>query len=125
MPNVAWKRSAAVRSLFGARGWPELPDVFVGGKRAEDVHIGAANCCKGVEKSPFRVPDGTPLGCFVPVQARTADHRPSNAIPIAVHPPGEPCRDELDWFREGVEQARRAGFVALARISIDVAPGAK
>jgi uncharacterized protein (TIGR03437 family) len=113
-------RGGAV-ALWGT-GLAGIADLFVGGKRAEDVHIDAANCCKGVEKIAFRVPDGTPLGCFVPVQARTADNRPSNAIPIAVHAPGEPCRDELDWFREGVEQARRAGFVALARISIDVAP---
>jgi hypothetical protein len=68
----------------------------------------------------LRVPAGTPLGCFVPVQARTADLRPSNAIPLAVHAPGEPCRDELDWFREGVEHATRAGFLALARISLDM-----
>jgi uncharacterized protein (TIGR03437 family) len=118
--SVEAVRGGAV-ALWGT-GLTGIADVFVGGQRAEDVHIDAENCCQGVQKIAFRVPDGTPLGCFVPVQARTADHRPSNAIPIAVHTPGEPCRDELDWFREGVEQAGRAGFVALARISIDVAP---
>jgi len=118
--SVEAVRGGAV-ALWGT-GLTGIADVFVGGQRAEDVHIDAENCCQGVQEIAFRVPDGTPLGCFVPVQARTADHRPSNAIPIAVHTPGEPCRDELGWFREGVEQARRAGFVALARISIDVAP---
>jgi len=95
-------------------------DLVVGGKPAEAVRIAAADWCLGVEQVAFRVPAGTPLGCFVPVQARTPDGRPSNAIPIAVHAPGEPCRDELDWFREGVERATRAGFLALARISLDM-----
>jgi len=95
-------------------------DVTVGGKPAEDVRLEAAECCKGVEQVVFRVPTSAPLGCFVPVQARTADGRPSNAIAIAVHAPGEPCRDELEWFREGVEKARNAGFLALARVSIDM-----
>jgi uncharacterized protein (TIGR03437 family) len=95
-------------------------DVVVGGKPAEDARVGAADCCKGVEQISFRVPPGTPMGCFVPVQARTADGRPSNAIAIAVHAPGAPCHDELDWFRESVEKARNAGFLALARVSIDL-----
>ncbi len=97
-------------------------ELVVGGKPAEDVRIESMDCCKGVELVTFRVPSGTPAGCFVPVQARTADGRPSNAIPIAVHAPGEPCRDGLDWFREGVEHATRAGFVLLTRVAIDVAP---
>ena len=108
-------------SLRGT-GLAGIEDVFVGGKRAEDVHVRAAECCKGVETIAFRVPAEAPYGCFVPVQARTADHRPTNAAAIAVHAPGEPCRDALDWFREGVETARQAGFVALARISVDIAP---
>jgi len=94
--------------------------VMVGGKFAENVLMGAHICCAGIQSITFRVPAGTPLGCFVPLQVRTLDGRPSNAIPIAVHAPGEPCRDELDWFREGVEQATRAGFLALARISLDM-----
>ena len=95
-------------------------DLVVGGKPAEDVRVAAVACCLGVQQVTFRVPAGTPLGCFVPAQARTRDGRPSNAIPIAVHAPGEVCRDQFDWFRESVEKAKRAGFVALARVSIDM-----
>lgn len=94
--------------------------VVVGGKPADDVRVDAADCCKGVEQISFRVPAGAPMGCFVPVQARTADGRPSNAIAIAIHASGAPCHDELDWFRESVETARSAGFLALARVSIDL-----
>ena len=111
----------ATAALWGT-GLAGIAEVFVGGVRAEDVQVTPADCCQGVEKIAFRVPAAAPYGCFVPVEARTADNRPTNAVPIAVHPAGEPCRDDLDWFREGVEHARRAGFVALARVSMDIAP---
>jgi uncharacterized protein (TIGR03437 family) len=106
-----------------ATGWGGTAlDLFVGGRPAEAVRASAAACCHGVERVEFRVPAGAPLGCFVPVQARTPDGRPSNVIPIAVHAPGQACRDEVDWFRESVEHAARAGFVALARVSLAINP---
>jgi uncharacterized protein (TIGR03437 family) len=106
-------------TFWGTGVGPGL-DVVVGGIPAESVKIAAAECCKGVEQVAFRVPAGAPMGCYVPVLARAADGRISNAIPIAVHAPSQSCRDELDWFRDGVEQARNAGFIALARVSIDM-----
>ena len=107
-------------TLWGTgRGEPTL-DLFVGGKPAEEVRASGADCCKGVEQIAFRVPAAAPLGCFVPVQARTRDGRPSNVMPMAVHAPGQACRDEVDWFRESVEHATRAGFVALARVSMAI-----
>ena len=107
-------------TLWGTGLGETALDLFVGGKPAEAVHATAAACCKGVEQIEFRVPASAPQGCFVPVQARTRDGRPSNAVPIAVHAPGEACRDEVDWFRDSVEHAAHAGFVVLARVSIDV-----
>jgi uncharacterized protein (TIGR03437 family) len=107
-------------TLWGTGLGETALDLFVGGKPAEAVHATAAACCKGVEQIEFRVPASAPQGCFVPVQARTRDGRPSNAVPIAVHAPGEACRDEVDWFRDSVEHAARAGFVVLARVSIDI-----
>jgi uncharacterized protein (TIGR03437 family) len=104
-------------------GWGKKPlDFFVGGKPVKAVRTTAEACCRGVEQMALRMPEGTPLGCFVPVQARTSDGRPSNAVPIAVHPPGEACRDDLDWFRDSVEHAARAGFVALVRVSLELKP---
>ncbi len=96
------------------------PDLFVGGKPAEAVRTTAAACCKGVDLLEFRVPADAPAGCFVPVQARTPDGRPSNVIPVAVHPPGQACHDAVDWFRDSVEHATSAGFVLLARLSLDI-----
>ena len=107
-------------TLWGTGLGETALDLFVGGKPAEAVRATTAACCKGVEQIEFRVPAGAPLGCFVPVLARAPDGRPSNAVPIAVHAPGQACRDEVDWFRESVEHATRAGFVALARVSLDI-----
>jgi hypothetical protein len=54
----------------------------------------------------------------VPVQARTREGgRPSNVIGLSVHLPGEPCRDDADWFRRTVAHAASAGYVVLAHIS--------
>jgi uncharacterized protein (TIGR03437 family) len=103
-------------NLWGTGMTGSAVDIVVGGKPAEDVHVTAAACCKGVEQVALRVPADTPQGCFVPVQALTGG-RPSNAISIAVHPRGEPCKDELDWFHAGV---KRAGYVVLARVFFDM-----
>ena len=119
-PDAAPSAAAGDTVTLRGTGASSPLEVVVGGKPADDVRVAAADCCKGVEQISFRVPAGTPLGCFVPVQARTADGRPSNAIAIAIHAPGAPCHDELDWFRESVEKARNAGFLALARVSIDL-----
>jgi uncharacterized protein (TIGR03437 family) len=110
-------------TLWGTGLGETAPDLFVGGKPAEAVRATTTACCKGVEQIEFRVPAGAPLGCFVPLQARAPDGRPSNAVPMAVHAPGQACRDDVDWFRESVEHAARAGFVALARVSLDIQLG--
>jgi uncharacterized protein (TIGR03437 family) len=109
-----------VVTLWGTGFEEAAPGVFVGGRAAEAVHATPASCCKGVEQIEFRVPADAPLGCYVPVQALTLDGRPTNAVPVAIHPAGQACRDEVDWFRESVENAARAGFLVLARISMDV-----
>ena len=123
MPEAKRKPEAApgeTVTLWGTGRGETVLELFVGGKPAEEVRTSRAACCKGVEQMAFRVPADSPLGCFVPVQARTRDGRPSNVIPMAVHAPGQACRDEVDWFRESVEHATRAGFVALARVSMAI-----
>jgi uncharacterized protein (TIGR03437 family) len=122
LPAATGRASAAPGepvSLW-ATGWSgATPEVFVGGQPAGAVRVARETCCQGVERVEFRVPPGAPLGCFVPVLARTPEGRTTNAAHIAVHAPGQPCRDELDWFRESVERADRAGFIVLARVSLD------
>ena len=123
LPAAKHKAEAApgdTVTLWGTGLGETALELFVGGKPAEAVRATRTACCRGVEQVAFRVPAGAPPGCFVPVLARTPDGRPSNAVPIAVHAPGQACRDEVDWFRDSVEHAARAGFVVLARVSLDI-----
>ncbi len=119
LPEAARPLSAApgeTVALWGAGLGSAHPEVFLGGKPVGPVRRAAEDsCCKGVDRIEFRVPAAAPQGCYVPVQAR-ADGRPSNVIGIAIHPAGQACRDEVDWFPESVRHAARAGFVVLARI---------
>lgn len=100
------------------------PEIFVAGKPITIRRASEEDCCQGVNRIEFPIPADAPLGCDVPIQAR-ADGRPSNVIGISIHRPGEPCSDQFEWFEKTVENARRAGFVALARISLDPETAAK
>jgi len=105
-------------ALFGAGLGPARPEIFVGGKPAGNPRsTGEAACCKGVDRIEFQIPANAPHGCYVPIQARAAG-RPSNVVGIAIHPAGQPCHDQIDWFHDSVLHAARAGFVALVRISL-------
>jgi len=105
-------------ALWGAGLGAAQPEIFVGGKPAgRGRRAGEEACCKGVDRIEFQIPANAPQGCYVPVQAR-AGGRPSNVIGIAIHPVGRACRDQVDWFPDSVRQAARAGFVVLARISL-------
>lgn len=96
-------------------------EVFVGGRPASGVHAAGPAPGKGIDLLSFQVPSDAPLGCAVPVMARgRAGGRLSNVIAIQVHPPGQPCSDSVDWFRETVERAANAGFVVLAHASIAI-----
>lgn len=106
-------------TLFGT-GIPAGPLEMSAGGRAAAARVEPLACCKGVEQVTLRVPAAAPGGCFVPVEARTAGGRPSNVIPVSIHPPGQPCHDDLDWFRESVEQSSRSGYLALARVSFNL-----
>ncbi len=106
-------------TLFGTgiRG-PAL-DVFVGGVATNATVAAEADCCRGVERVEIRVPAGAPMGCAVPLLSAAASGGTANAMAAAIHPPGQPCHDAVDWFRGAVEQAGNAGYVVLARIQLD------
>ncbi|MDE3164861.1 MAG: hypothetical protein KGN36_03570 [Acidobacteriota bacterium] len=98
-------------------------EILVGGKPAAAVEASTvASCCRGVRQVRFQVPRDAPLGCFVPVQGRVPGGPSSNVVPIALHAAGEPCHDAVDWLRRSVEQSARAGYLVLARISLDLGP---
>lgn len=106
-------------TLWGTGLGASRLQLSVGGKPARTLPAQPDPCCAGRYPVRFEVPAGAPQGCFVPVIGRSpATGRVTNFAAIAVHPPGEPCRDRLDWFRESVEHASTAGFAVLARISL-------
>jgi uncharacterized protein (TIGR03437 family) len=103
-------------ALWGAGLGAAGIEIFVGGKPAGAArHVSEEACCKGVDRIEFQIPANAPQGCYVPVQARAAG-RPSNVIGIAIHPVGQPCQDQFDWFHDSMLHAARGGFVVLARI---------
>jgi uncharacterized protein (TIGR03437 family) len=111
-------------ALWGAGLGDTRPEVFLAGKPVT-VHSAADEaCCKGVDRIEIQIPVNASLGCAVPIQAR-AGGRPSNVIAISIHPAGRSCSDQFEWFATTVQHAARAGFVALARISLDLNTAAK
>lgn len=109
-------------TLSGSGLGPAELEVWVGERRASPVRREAEACCKGVERISFQAPPDAPLGCAVPVVARAAG-RASNVVAIAVHGPGQACRDQVDWLRESVDHAARAGFVAVVHASVAIFGG--
>jgi uncharacterized protein (TIGR03437 family) len=116
-PPVAVPGETVVLTGTGAGGAPLR--IFVGGIPVTGkIDVRADPCCKGVDRIGFHVPADAPAGCFVPVQALAVEGRPSNTVSLAVHRPGRPCRDRVDWFRHSAGRASRTGFFAMARISM-------
>jgi len=68
-------------------------EIFVGGVLAAKQYSGRSPCCAGVDQIVFAVPADAPLGCYVPVQIRTAGTTLSNAVTMAIQKGGGPCSD--------------------------------
>jgi len=102
--------------LWGSGLGDAKPEIFLAGQPVAATATAEA-CCQGVNRIEFQVPAGSPLGCYVPVQV-SAGGRASNVAPIAIHVPGQACTDQFGWFEKSVQQATRAGFAALVRVSV-------
>jgi uncharacterized protein (TIGR03437 family) len=68
-------------------------EIFVGGQLASMLYAGRSSCCAGMDEVVFTVPDDVPLGCYVPVQIRTAGTTLSNAVTMSISADGSPCSD--------------------------------
>src|ERR1017187_2899114 len=68
-------------------------EIFVGGVPATSLYSGRSPCCSGLDQIVFTVPANVPLGCYVPVQIRTAGTTLSNAVTMAIQTGGGPCSD--------------------------------
>jgi len=94
-------------------------EVWIGGvpvAPADLLYFGRSPCCAGVDQIIVRLPEQTPLGCYVPVQVRTEGAVLSNTTTIAVTEAGGSCREEAP-----VSQATpgQTGVVALLGADVE------
>ena len=95
--------------------FPVAADVYVGGRRVTNkLYSGRSPQFPGLDQINVEVPADTPLGCYAPVQVRTAGSVVSNTVTLAVSSDGSRCSDAESPFEELV-RAGRFGVVFLQR----------
>jgi uncharacterized protein (TIGR03437 family) len=94
---------------------PTKVEIFVGGQLASSLYSGRSPCCSGVDQIVFKVPDNAPLGCYVPVQIRTAGTTLSNAVTMAIQKGGAPCSDPDNAIAPLFEKGGKVGAAILFR----------
>ena len=92
-------------------------EVFIGGRRVAEedkLYIGRSPCCAGVDQLVVRLPEDTPLGCYVPVQVQTDQQIVSNSVTLAIaeDDPGS-CSDPTNPFGDTFREGGRFGAVIL------------
>ncbi len=99
---------------------PNLPlSLFVGGSKAEVLYQGRSGCCIGEDQIVFKVPDGTPTGCAVPLLVQVSGSL-SNSVSIPVAKGSRDCTPVNTGFASvNVEQAVMSGVpIASAFITV-------
>jgi len=95
----------------------------VGGVLASKQYSGRSPCCAGVDQIVFQVPADAPLGCYVPVQIRTAGTVLSNAVTMAIQKGGAPCSDPgnaiAPLFAKGGKVGAAILFRSMLRTDVD------
>jgi hypothetical protein len=87
----------------------------VGGVLATNLYSGRSPCCSGVDQIVFTVPANAPLGCYVPVQIRTAGTTLSNAVTMAIQNGGAPCSDPGNSIAPLFAKGGNVGAAILSR----------
>jgi uncharacterized protein (TIGR03437 family) len=95
---------------------PVQVEVFVGGVSAA-VIASHRTTHPGVDNITFLVPDGAPLGCYVPVQVRTAGSTVSNTVTISISADGSACADAFNPIESYVLSGGAIGEVFAVRTS--------
>ncbi len=89
--------------------------VTIGERDAIPLYAGRSPCCAGVDQIVVRVPEDTPLGCYVPVRIK-AGRVVSNTVTMAVaNTAGSRCSDAHNPFTNLMRNSRRQGMVLLDR----------
>jgi hypothetical protein len=89
---------------------PNLPlSLFLGGAKADVIYQGRSGCCIGEDQIVFRVPDGAPTGCAVPLLVQVSGQL-SNSVSIPVAKGSRDCTPVNAAFASvNVEQAVMSG----------------
>lgn len=118
-PDTAIDAAPGGKITIRATGFSSAPEVYLAGRRIPSTFEPSLSCCRGLQSIAIVIPADTPMGCAVPLVARAAEGAVSNALALAIHASGVPCRDQVAWFRGALEHATRGGYVLLARIQLD------
>lgn len=95
---------------------PVQVEVFVGGVLASPLlYSGRSFGFSGVDQIVFFVPSNAPLGCWVPVQVRTAGSNVSNVVTMAISADGSPCSDPSNPYAKEILAGGKLGFIGLNR----------
>lgn len=86
----------------------ELPTnirVKIGHLDAQILYQGRASCCAGLDQINVVIPDGAPLGCFVPVWVEVGGDLYSNVAVVAIAEPGRECWEAPGTFAKPFVEA--------------------
>ena len=92
-------------------------EVDVGGHAAPVSYSGRSPCCPGVDQINLRIPENSPLGCFVPVSVRVRGVVYSNVEAISISGDGSGCQDGRDPVTP--DEGQRIGQISLSRMVND------
>ena len=99
---------------------PNIPlSLYVGGAKADVIYQGRSGCCIGEDQIVFKVPDGAPAGCAVPLLVQVSGSL-SNSVSIPVAKGSRDCTPvNAALASVNVEQAVMSGVsVGSAFITI-------
>ena len=91
-------------------------EVFVGGVSAGVAVNGRV--APGIDQVGFVIPDGTPLGCWVPVYVKTAGTAISNFATISISADGSPCSEPNNVLSNALINGGNIGSYAAVRINV-------
>lgn len=94
-------------------------EVYFGGVRAANVlYAGRSPEFAGLDQLVVQVPEGTPLGCYVPLWLRVHGGLVSNVAAISISAAGGSCDDPLNPHL-GEDAGRRIGDILLSRVAFE------
>ncbi len=96
---------------------PTPIEVWIGGQSVTDFRYNGRSSYPGVDEIIFTVPNGAPLGCWVPVQIRTDGSMLSNAVTMAITSDGSPCTEPSNPLGQKLLTGGKIGVVGLTRIA--------